>query len=70
MNPKNVLNENFNNGFDERVFVFSYTKNVIMFLRKLINYNTNRVIIIRIEKVDNKIYEHVLLSFDEHGKEY
>ena len=70
MNPKNVLNENFNSGFDERVFVFSYTKNVIMFLRKLINYNTNRVIIIRIEKVDNKIYEHVLSSFDEHEKEY
>ena len=70
MNSKNVLNENFDNDFDERVFVFNCTKSVITFLRKLINYNTNRVVIMRIEKIDNKIYEHVLLLFDEHKKEY
>ena len=70
MSLKNVLNENFNNNFDERVFVFNCIKNVITFFRKFINYNTNRVLIIQIEKIDNKIYKYVLLSFDKHKKGY
>ena len=70
MSSKNVLNKNFNNNFNERVFVFNCTKNVVTFFRKFINYNTNRVVIIRIEKINNKIYEYVLLSFNEHEKEY
>ena len=70
MNSKNVLNKNFDNDFDERVFVFSCIKSVVTFFQKFINYNTNRVVAIRIEKIDNKIHEHVLLSFDEHEKKY
>ena len=70
MNSKNVLNKDFNNSFDKRVFVFNCTENVITFFRKLINYNINCVVIMRIEKIDNKIYKYVLLSFDEHERKY
>ena len=70
MNSKNVLNKNFNNNFDECVFVFNCTKNVITFFRKFINYNTNRVVTIQIKKINNKIHKYILLSFNEHEKKY
>ena len=70
MNSKNVLNENFDNDFDERVFIFNNTKNIITFFRKFINYNANRVVIVKIEKINNEIHKYVLSSFDEHKKKY
>ena len=70
MNSKDVLNENFNNDFDERVFIFNNTKNIMTLFRKFINYDTNRVVIVKIEKINDKIHEYILLSFDEHKKKY
>ena len=70
MNSKNVLNENFESDFDERVFIFSSTKNIMTLFRKFINYDANRVMIVRIEKINDEIHEYVLPSFDEHKKEY
>ena len=70
MNSKNVLNENFDNDFDERVFIFNSTKSIMTLFRKFINYDTNRVVIVKIEKINNEIHEYVLSSFDEHKKKY
>ena len=70
MNSKNVLNENFDNDFDERVFIFNSTKNIMTFFRKFINYNANRVVIVKIEKISDEIHEYVLSFFDEHKKKY
>ena len=70
MNSKNVLNENFNNDFDERVFIFNNTKSIMTLFRKFINYNANRVVIVKIEKINDEIHEYVLSLFDEHRKEY
>ena len=70
MNSKNVLNENFDNNFDERVFIFSSTKNIMTLFRKFINYDANRVVIVKIEKINDEIHEYVLSSFDEHKKKY
>ena len=64
------MNENFNNYFDERIFVFNNTKNIITFFRKVINYNANNFIIAKIEKIDNKIFKYILLFFDEQEKKY
>ena len=70
MNAKNVLNKDFNCNFNERVFIFDCAKSVMSFLRKFIYYNTNRIITIKIEKICNKVYNYVLLSFNEHRKKY
>ena len=70
MNSKNVLNENLDRNFGERVFIFCCTKNIMSFLRKFINYNANRVVIVKIEQINNEIHNYVLLSFDEHRKKY
>ena len=70
MNSKDVLNENFDNDFDERVFIFSNTESIMTLFRKFINYNANRVVIVKIEKINNEIHEYVLLFFDEHKKKY
>lgn len=64
------MNENFNNYFDERIFVFNNAKNIITFFRKVINYNANNFIIAKIEKIDNKIFKYILLFFDEQEKKY
>ena len=70
MNSKNVLNENFDSDFDERVFIFNSTKSIMTLFRKFINYNTNRVVIVKIEKINDKIHEYVLSFFDKHRKKY
>ena len=68
MNSKNVLNENFDSNFDEHVFIFSNTKNIITCFRKFINYNANRVVTVKIEKINDEIHKYVLSFFDEHKK--
>ena len=70
MNSKDVLNENFDNDFDERVFIFNNTKSIMTFFRKFINYDANRVVIVKIEKISDEIHEYVLSFFDEHRKGY
>ena len=68
MNAKNVLYQNFRCDFDENVFVFDMTKHVMSFFRKFINNDTNRVIVVRIEKIDNEIYENVFSTLFEHRR--
>ena len=70
MNSKNVLNENFDSDFSERAFVFNNTKNIVTFFRKLIHYDANRVVIVKIEKINDEIHKHVLSYFDKHEKKY
>ena len=70
VNSKNVLNENFDRSLDERVFIFCCTKNIMSFFRKFINYNANRVVIVKIEQIDNEVYSYILLSFNKHKKKY
>ena len=66
MNAKNVLYQNFRYNFDENVFVFDMTKHVMSFFRKFVNNDINRVIVVRIEKIDNEIHENVFLTLFEH----
>ena len=68
MNAKNVLYQNFRYNFDENVFVFNMTKHVMSFFRKFVNNNTNRVIVVRIKKIDNEVYENVFSTLFEHRR--
>ena len=68
MNAKNVLYQNFRYDFDENVFVFDVTKHVMSFFRKFVNNDTNRVIVVRIEKIDNEIHENVFSTLFEHRR--
>ena len=70
MSSKNVLNENFDSDFDERIFIFNSTKSIMTLFRKFINHNANRVVIVKIEKINDEIHEYVLSSFDKHKKKY
>ena len=40
------------------------------FLREFIHHCTNRVVIVRIKKIDDEVHRHVLSTFDEHRKKY
>ena len=42
------------------------TKHVMSFFRKFVNNDINRVIVVRIEKIDNEIYKNVFLTLFEH----
>ena len=70
MNSKNVLNENFCYSFGRRVFVFRCVKSVVTLFRELVNYCTNRVVIVKVRELCDEIYGHVLPSFGERGKKY
>ena len=70
MGSENILNKDFCCNFDERVFIFYRAQSVMPFFRKFIYYSANRIVIIKIEKIDNKVYSYILLSFDEHEKKY
>ena len=69
MNAKDVLYQNFRCDLDENVFVFDMTKHVMSFFRKLVNNDTNRVIVVRIEKIDNEVHENVFSTLFEHRRE-
>ena len=69
MSAKNVLYQNFRCDLDEDVFVFDMTKHVMSFFRELVNNDTNRVIVVRIEKIDNEIHENVFSALLEHRRE-
>ena len=45
------------------------TKHVMSFFRKLVNNDTNRVIVVRIKKIDNEIHENVFSTLFEHRRE-
>ena len=66
INAKNVLYQNFRCNFDENVFVFDVTKHVMSFFWKFVNNNTNHVIVVRIEKIDNEIHENVFSTLFKH----
>ena len=70
VNSKNILNKNLCCNLDKCVFIFCCIKNIMSFFRKFINYNANRVVIVKIEQIDNEVYNYVLLSFDEHREKY
>ena len=68
MNANNVLYQNFRCNFNENVFVVDITKHVMSFCRKFVNNDTNRVIVVRIEKIDNEIHENVFSTLFEHRR--
>ena len=69
MSAKNVLYQNFRCDLDEDVFVLDMTEHVMSFFRKFVNNDTNRVIVVRIEKIDNEVHEDVLSALLEHRRE-
>ena len=60
--------QNFRCDFNENVFVFDITKHVISFFRKFVNNDINRVVVVRIEKIDNEIHENVFSTLFEHRR--
>ena len=39
-----------------------------LFFRKFVNNDTNRIIVVRIEKIDNEIHENVFLTLFKHRR--
>ena len=60
--------QNFCYNFNENVFVFDVTKHVMSFFQKFVNNVTNRVIVVRIEKIDNEIHENVFSTLLEYRR--
>ena len=70
MSSKDVLNEDFDSGFGGRAFIFSSTESIMTLFREFINYDANRVVTVRIEKISDEIHGYVLSPFGGHRRGY
>ena len=66
---KYSIDQNQNSDFRWRFFVHDFTKNVMTFSEKFIDYNANNVVFIRFKKIDDEVHDNVLSTFIDHDDE-
>ena len=69
MCSKYLIDQNQNNDFRQRFFIRDFIKNVITFFEKFIDHDANNVVFIRFKKINDKVYDNVLLTFIDHDDE-
>ena len=63
---KYSIDQSQSNNFRRRFFVRDFTKDVMTFFEKFINYDVNNVVFIRFKKIDDEVYDNVLSTFIDH----
>ena len=64
---KYSINQNQSSDFRWYFFIRDFIKNVMIFFEKFVNYNANNVVFVRIKKIDDKVYNNILLTFVDHN---
>ena len=66
---KYLIDQNQNNNFRRYFFVHDFTKDVMTFFEKFVDYDANHVIFVRIKKINDEVHDDVLSTFVDYNNE-